>query len=101
MRVMNILLRVRNITYMQREINNINIKKIGERVRKLRKDLNYSVNQAAMKYGGVTIATWSRIENGICNNVDFSTLIAISKALEITVDVLLKDIDFDYTIQED
>lgn len=98
---MNILLRIRNITYMQQSINNNNIKKIGKRIQKLRKSFNYSVNYAAMKYGGVTVATWSRIENGICNNVDFSTLIAISKALEVTVDKLLKDIDFDYTIIEE
>ena len=97
---MNNLLHACNITYMQQEINNSNIGKIGEKVRKLRKELGYSVNFASMKYGGVTVATWSRIENGICNNVDFSTLIAISKALEITIDVLLKDIDFDYTVLE-
>ena len=89
-----------NITDMQQRINNSNIKKIGRRVKRLRKDLKLSVNQAAMKYGGITVATWSRIENGICNNIDFSTLIAISKALEITIDVLLKDINFDYTIAE-
>ena len=89
-----------NITYMQQRINNNNIKKIGKRVKKLRTDLKLSVNQAAMRYGGITVATWSRIENGVCNNVDFSKLIAIAKALEITVDILLKDIDFDYTIIE-
>lgn len=97
---MNFLLHVRNITYMQQKINNCNIKKIGKKVKKLRKGLALSINQATMKYGGVTVATWSRIENGICNNIDFSTLIAISKALEITVDELLKNIDFDYTILE-
>ena len=97
---MNHLLRTRNITYMQREINNSNIKKIGKRVKKLRKNLKLSVNQAAMRYGGITAATWSRVENGVCNNIDFSKLIAIAKALEITVDELLKNIDFDYTIIE-
>ena len=55
----------------------------------------------AMKYGGISVATWSRIEKGEYNDVDFSTLIAISKAFEVTVDELLKDIDFNYTIIEE
>ena len=83
------------------QIKNNNVKKIGQRIKELRQELNLSINAIAMKYGGISIATWSRIEKGEYNDVDFSTLIAISKALEITVDELLKDINFDYTIIEE
>ena len=83
------------------QIKNNNVKKIGQRIKELRQELNLSINAIAMKYGGISIATWSRIEKGEYNDVDFSTLIAISKALEVTVDELLKDINFDYTIIEE
>jgi len=97
---MNYFYNTRNITCMQ-QIKNNNVKKIGQRIKELRQELNLSINAIAMKYGGISIATWSRIEKGEYNDVDFSTLIAISKALEITVDELLKDINFDYTIIEE
>ncbi len=83
------------------QIKNNNVRKVGKRVKDLRENLNLSINAAAMKYGGVSVATWCRIEKGQYNDIDFSRLIAISKALEITVDELLKDIDFDYTILEE
>lgn len=97
---MNILFKRSTITYMQ-QIKNNNVKKVGKRIKERRKSLGLSINGAAMKYGGISAATWCRIEKGLFCDIDFSKLIAISKALEITVDVLLKDIDFDYTILED
>ena len=97
---MNILFKPSTITYMQ-QIKNNNVKKVGKRIKERRKSLGLSINGAAMKYGGISAATWCRIEQGLFCDIDFSKLIAISKAFEITVDVLLKDIDFDYTILED
>lgn len=96
---MKCLYNARNITCMQR-IKNNNVKKIGQRIRELRKNMGLSINAIAMKYGGITVATWSRIENGQFNDIDFSKLVAISKALEIKVDELLKNVDIDYTIIE-
>lgn len=96
---MKCLYNTRNITCMQR-IKNNNVKKIGQRIRELRKKMGLSINAIAMKYGGITVATWSRIENGQFNDIDFSKLVAISKALEIKVDELLKNVDIDYTIIE-
>lgn len=46
--------------------------------------------------GNVTSATWSRVENALVD-VKFSTLIQISAMLEVKLDELLKDIDFDYS----
>ncbi len=46
--------------------------------------------------GNVTSATWSRVENALVD-VKFSTLIQISAMLEVKIDELLKDIDFDYS----
>lgn len=96
---MKYLYNTRNITCMQ-HIKNNNVKKIGKRIKELRKNMGLSINAIAMKYGGITVATWSRIENGQFNDIDFSKLVAISKALEIRVDELLKNIDIDYTIIE-
>ena len=96
---MKCLYNTRNITCMQR-IKNNNVKKIGQRIRELRKNMGLSINAIAMKYGGITVATWSRIENGQFNDIDFSKLVAISKALEIKIDELLKNVDIDYTIIE-
>ena len=52
-----------------------------------------------MNKGGTTTATWSRVENGK-TDVKFSSLIKIASMFNITVDELLKDLDFDYTIIE-
>ena len=96
---MKSLYNMRNITCMK-HVKNSNVKRIGKHVKELRENLGLSINSASMKYGGITVATWSRIENGQFNDISFSKLVAISKALEITVDELLKNIDIDYTIIE-
>lgn len=96
---MNYLYNTRSITCMQ-QIKNKNVKLVGKRIKELREQMGLSINAIAMKYGGITVATWCRIEKGQFNDIDFSKLIAISKALEINIDELLRNIDFDYTILE-
>ena len=96
---MKSLYNMRNITCMK-HVKNSNVERIGKHVKELRENLGLSINSASMKYGGITVATWSRIENGQFNDISFSKLVAISKALESTVDELLKNIDIDYTIIE-
>jgi len=96
---MNIFYNNFNITRMQ-QVKRDNIKKLGNRIYNLRVAKGLTVNEIAMKYGGISVATWSRLENGVYNNVDFSTLIFISKAFDITIIELLDGIDFDYTIEE-
>lgn len=52
-----------------------------------------------MTRGGLSTATWSRIENGV-NDIKLSTIIKVAALLNISVGQLMKDIDFDYSIDE-
>ena len=73
---------------------------LGQRVKTLREGTGESINSFVFKRGGITPATWSRIENGIFD-VKFNTLIKVASMLEITIEELLKNLPFDYTIYEE
>ena len=88
---MNYSYTTRNITYMQQKTYDNSIK-FGKRVKELR--LNF-----VMTRGGLSTATWSRIENGV-NDIKLSTIIKVAALLNISVGQLMKDIDFDYSIDE-
>ena len=66
------------------------------RIKTLRLQKSKSLNKFVFSKGNVTSATWSRVENALVD-VKFSTLIQISAMLEIKIEELLKDIDFDYS----
>ena len=66
------------------------------RIKTLRLQKSKSLNKFVFSKGNVTSATWSRVENALVD-VKFSTLIQISAMLEVKLDELLKDIDFDYS----
>lgn len=87
------------ITYMQ-YVNKENLIKVGNRIKALRMLKNKSLNDFVMRRGYLTTATWSRVENGLFD-FKFSTLLKISKMLDIDVSDLLKDCDFDYNFSED
>lgn len=70
--------------------------KFGKRVKELRLKSCKSLNNFVMTRGGLSTATWSRIENGI----KLSTIIKVAALLNISVGQLMKDIDFDYSIDE-
>ena len=72
----------------------------GKRVKKLRQKVSESMNAFVMNKGGITTATWSRIENGL-NDFKLSTIIKTAAILELTVSELMDSIDFDYTIDEE
>jgi len=84
---------------MQR-IDKENIKKLSERIKKLRLEQSKSLNKFVLSNGYLTTATWSRLENGI-NDYKFSTLLRVSRLLNIKIDELLKDIDFTYDFNEE
>ncbi len=77
-----------------------NLKKFGERVKKLRLQKCKSLNEFVFKKGYLTTATWSRVENGLFD-IKFSTLLKISKMLEIDVAELLDGCDFNYDFVEE
>lgn len=73
-----------------------NLEKLAIRIKTLRLQKSKSLNKFVFSKGNVTSATWSRVENALVD-VKFSTLIQISAMLEVKLDELLKDIDFDYS----
>ena len=88
-----------NITYMQ-QADRENLIKLGKRVKYLREQTKESLNSFVLNRGGLTTATWSRIENGKFD-IKFSTLIKVAALLNITVNELLKDIPINYYVNDD
>lgn len=81
------------ITYMK-QIDEENLKKFANVVKRIRTAKSSSLNNIAFTRGGVTSATLSRIENA---QVDFkfSTLLKLAFTLDVTLEELLKG--FKYT----
>ena len=77
----------------------INLKILAKRIKELRRNKNRSLNKFINENGNLTTATWSRIENGK-TDVKLSTIIKTAAILNTTVDKLLQNIDFDYSIEE-
>lgn len=82
------------------QIDKKNLIKFGKRIRELRQKTGLSLNGFAFSHGLVTSATWSRIENAQVD-LKFSTLLKVAHMLGISVDYLLKDIDFDYNFYDE
>ena len=82
------------------QIDKENIKKLSNKIKRLRLNQSESLNKFILSNGHLTTATWSRLENGI-NDCKFSTLLRVSYLLNMKIDELLKDIDFNYNFDED
>lgn len=87
-----------NITYMQ-QLKSQNLKILAKRIKELRLQKSNSLNKFVFSKGNVTSATWSRVENALVD-VKFSTLIQISAMLDIKIDELLKNLNFNYSFEE-
>ena len=72
---------------------------LGNRIKKLRVQHNKSLNSFVMEQGGLTTASWSRIENGKFD-AKFSTLVKVAAMLKISIDELLKNLPLNYTLEE-
>ncbi len=81
------------------QVDRENLKAFGKLVRKIREEKSSSLNKIAFSNGGVTSATLSRIENG---QVDFkfSTLIRLSKTLDIPLKEFFKDYVYKNTFED-
>ena len=77
-----------------------NAELLGQRIKTLRKEKKVSLNRISKTYSDLTSATWSRIDNAK-NEAKFSSLLRIAAALDVSVVDLLKDVDFDYSFEED
>ena len=98
MRVMILQNNSINITYMQ-QLKSQNLKILAKRIKELRLQKSNSLNKFVFSKGNVTSATWSRVENALVD-VKFSTLIQISAMLDIKIDELLKNLNFNYSFEE-
>lgn len=87
-----------SITHMQ-YLDKKNAILLGERIKELRMKRNKSLNSFVMNKGGLTTATWSRLENGKFD-AKFSTIIKVAAMLGMDISELLADLPFDYTLEE-
>lgn len=81
------------------QIDKENLAKLSNKIKELRLKHPKSLNKFILNNGHLTTATWSRLENGI-NDFKFSTLLRVAYLLDLKIDELLKDIDFDYNFEE-
>lgn len=71
-------------------MKNIDYKRIGQRVRAKRKELDVSQKKAA-KLAGVGFHYWSNIESGNVDTIGFKTLFAMSNFLGVGIDYFVVD----------
>ena len=81
----------------QVDCKNLNI--LGKRIKELRLEKEKSLNKFVMLRGGLTTASWSRLENGKFD-AKFSTVVKAAAMLDITISDLLKDLPLNYSIYE-
>ena len=86
------------ITYMQ-QIKKENLKILAKRIKALRERNSESLNKFCFLRGNVTSATWSRVENALVD-VKFTTLVQMCGMLNIKLEELFKDINFNYSSDE-
>jgi len=82
------------------QIDKENLTKIGLKIKEIRLSKSKSLNEFVLAKGFVTTATWSRVENGLFD-LKFSTLLRIAYMLDLKVEELLKEIDFDYNFSDE
>ena len=95
---MNCKKNIVSITCMEHQTKQ-NLKAFGKIVRKIRKKKSHSLNSIAFNTNGVTSATLSRIENGLVD-FKFSTLINLSRTLDVPLSELLKDFNPQINLDE-
>ena len=81
------------------QVEKENLILLGKRIKKLRFQKDKSLNKFVMNTGGLTTASWSRLENGKFD-AKFSTLIKAAAMLDISLCELVKDIPLNYTLPE-
>ncbi|MCF6461464.1 helix-turn-helix domain-containing protein [Clostridium sp. Cult3] len=63
---------------------------VGERIRKLRKERNFSLREMAEKSGISSFSYLANIERGIVEDPGIKTIIKIAKGLDVSIDYLVK-----------
>ena len=63
---------------------------LAENIKRLRKEENLSQEQLAQK-AGITFSTLAKLESGFNQNPTVKTLQQIAKALDVTLDEIMKE----------
>lgn len=82
------------------QVDKENLLLFARKVKTMRLKKSKSLNNFVFNSDYLTTATWSRIENGKFD-LKLSTLLRVSQMLGVTVDKLLKDVDFNYNFNEE
>ena len=86
------------ITFMQYHEKENSIK-LGKRIKELRMKCSASLNAFVMERGGLTTASWSRLENGKFD-AKFSSLVKAAAMLNISLNELISGLDLDYSLED-
>ncbi len=73
--------------------------KLGKRIKELRMQKSHSLNAFVNERGGLTTASWSRLENGKFD-AKFSSLVKVAAMLGISLEELICGVDLDYSIED-
>ena len=73
--------------------------KLGKRIKELRIKHSKSLNAFVMERGGLTTASWSRIENGKFD-AKFSTIVKVAAMLNISIEELFQGLSLNYILEE-
>ena len=82
------------------QVDKENLLLFARKVKTMRLKKSKSLNNFVFNSDYLTTATWSRIQNGKFD-LKLSTLLRVSQMLGVTVDKLLKDVDFNYNFNEE
>lgn len=63
---------------------------LADNIKRFRKEMNLSQEQLAQK-AGITFSTLAKLESGINQNPTVKTLQQIAKALDVSLDELMKE----------
>ncbi|MGN0014712.1 MAG: helix-turn-helix domain-containing protein [Candidatus Gastranaerophilaceae bacterium] len=77
-----------------------NLEILAKKIKSLREERSKSLNRFVFERGGITGATWSRIENAKVD-LKFTTLVKVAAMLNIKVEELFSKLDLDYSLDED
>ena len=70
-------------------INEMETSKIAENIKRYRSEKGWSQEQVARE-AGIPFTTFTKIENGTTKNPSIETLVKIAKALNVSLDDLVK-----------
>jgi len=87
-----LLARLKQLKDEEREAKPKELKMLGDRIKKLRKDLGYTSQETFANDVGYAISYYSRLERG--EDIRFTSLIKVCNALGVTLEEFFEGFDF-------